>query len=252
MEGKKTQRVYVIRHGLRIDDAEPDWISQAERPWDPPLAIGDNRPTEAAKRFQLFPEQTFTIATSPFQRCIETARKISLELRPSSRPRVCLYPGLCEFLHQSTGISPFFDMLTLPQLMTIFPDVDFDVSLVPQWTPDLPADRIKGEIMPTYPETIPQLCDRYVRTFETLSTLHLSRIPVTDVLVLVTHGHGVQQIIGHISREIAGRIWNVEYCAFFYVDRPIRHSVTTPGAMEPVEGAKWTLGSVLGLAMIED
>ena len=32
------QELIVLRHGLRLDEVQPNWTNQAEQPWDPPLA----------------------------------------------------------------------------------------------------------------------------------------------------------------------------------------------------------------------
>lgn len=72
------QNVVVMRHGDRLDNTEPLWVSTAARPWDPPLADpGKVRAfcTGRKLRSQLgFP--IHRVLVSPFLRCVQTASEV--------------------------------------------------------------------------------------------------------------------------------------------------------------------------------
>jgi hypothetical protein len=36
-KGPFVQNLFVMRHGERMDNYDPEWIASAPRPWDPPL-----------------------------------------------------------------------------------------------------------------------------------------------------------------------------------------------------------------------
>ncbi|OWM64877.1 hypothetical protein CDL15_Pgr028594 [Punica granatum] len=77
-QSQQYQHVLVMRHGDRIDELVDSWLSNATRPWDPPLVdAGCVRAfhTGAKLRTQLrFP--IHRVFVSPFMRCIETASEV--------------------------------------------------------------------------------------------------------------------------------------------------------------------------------
>lgn len=72
------QNIFVMRHGDRIDNFEPLWVSTAERPWDPPLVQdGMIRAFRTGQRIRSqigFP--IHRVFVSPFVRCIQTAYEV--------------------------------------------------------------------------------------------------------------------------------------------------------------------------------
>ena len=56
MAGKEeaaVQRIFVIRHGERLDNIDYEWVRRAERPYDPPLTEdGIREAIEAGKVFK--------------------------------------------------------------------------------------------------------------------------------------------------------------------------------------------------------
>jgi len=72
------QNVVVMRHGDRIDNFEPMWVSSAARPWDPPL-IQQGRVRAFATGRDFRKKLSFTlnrVFVSPFLRCIQTAAEV--------------------------------------------------------------------------------------------------------------------------------------------------------------------------------
>ena len=70
------QNVVVMRHGDRIDNVDPVWISTATRPWDPPLAK-EGRAFGTGRKFRQnlgFP--IHRVFVSPFLRCVQTAEEV--------------------------------------------------------------------------------------------------------------------------------------------------------------------------------
>lgn len=72
------QHVFMMRHGDRIDKFEPQWVSTAARPWDPPL-IHDGM-VRAFRTGQMIRSQIHfpihRVFVSPFLRCIQTASEV--------------------------------------------------------------------------------------------------------------------------------------------------------------------------------
>lgn len=76
------QNIIVMRHGDRIDNFDPLWISTAPRPWDPPLVQeGRVRAFCTARKFRnLFGYPLHRVFVSPFLRCIQTAKEAVIAL----------------------------------------------------------------------------------------------------------------------------------------------------------------------------
>lgn len=72
------QNVVVMRHGDRIDNFEPLWISTATRPWDPPLVEqGRVRAFCTGRKFRNhLGFQLHRVFVSPFLRCVQTAAEV--------------------------------------------------------------------------------------------------------------------------------------------------------------------------------
>jgi broad specificity phosphatase PhoE len=72
--------VIVMRHGEREDTADSQWVSKADRPWDPLLtARGKEEAARAGQaiidmcnRYNLEPPSH--VFSSPLTRCVQTAR----------------------------------------------------------------------------------------------------------------------------------------------------------------------------------
>ena len=42
-EQRQVQRIFIIRHGERLDNVDYEWVMKAERPYDPPLTEDGTR-----------------------------------------------------------------------------------------------------------------------------------------------------------------------------------------------------------------
>ncbi|XP_068634622.1 uncharacterized protein [Aristolochia californica] len=64
----------VLRHGDRIDKAEPLWVANAARPWDPPLTDASKMGAWCTgKNIRRLNFRISRVFVSPFYRCIQTA-----------------------------------------------------------------------------------------------------------------------------------------------------------------------------------
>uniref|UniRef100_A0A061R113 Phosphoglycerate mutase-like protein n=1 Tax=Tetraselmis sp. GSL018 TaxID=582737 RepID=A0A061R113_9CHLO len=64
--------VVVLRHGIRMDDVESQWLDSTETPWNPPLSdAGILQAKETAQTLSALGIRR--VICSPFLRCLETA-----------------------------------------------------------------------------------------------------------------------------------------------------------------------------------
>jgi broad specificity phosphatase PhoE len=89
------RKIWVVRHGLRIDFADSSWPASAENPCDPPLhATGMTQARETAERLRQ--ESIDWIFTSPFLRTVQTADLIAAGLKTGFR----VEEGFAEWLRR--------------------------------------------------------------------------------------------------------------------------------------------------------
>lgn len=217
-----------MRHGDRIDNVEPLWITTAQRPWDPPLVdAGKVRAFCTGRKLRNnlgFP--IHRVLVSPFTRCIETASQAvsalaavndndplkmtsddDISIDPS-RVKVSIELGLCEILNKEairTELAPKngswgFD---IPEIEAKFPagTVDSTVGLLYQK-------------FPRWEESLPDARARYVRVIRALA----DKFP-SENLLLVTHGEGVGVAISSFLKDTT--VFEVEYCAYAHLQRQI-------------------------------
>lgn len=92
------RRVYIVRHGERLDFVDPHWRSTATRPDDPPLtSCGERQAQDLGRRLRDL--NIASVYTSSFARCVRTAVMAANEVDPSSFLKVRVEPGLCEWLN---------------------------------------------------------------------------------------------------------------------------------------------------------
>jgi broad specificity phosphatase PhoE len=84
-------RVFIARHGQRLDEADPAWLRSALRPLDPPLTDAGRAQARALGR-RLRGEGVTRVFASPLLRALETAHEVAEELGLA----VCVEWGLGE------------------------------------------------------------------------------------------------------------------------------------------------------------
>ncbi|ESW06501.1 hypothetical protein PHAVU_010G053300 [Phaseolus vulgaris] len=223
------QNVVVMRHGDRIDNFEPMWVSSATRPWDPPL-IQQGRVRAFSTGRELRKKLPFTlnrVFVSPFHRCVQTAAEVvaalsavSDEEDPSnltgdgvpidpSKIKVSVEYGLCEMMSRAAirlDVIPKdgnwgFDIPKLEAMLpagTVDKNVERVYKKLPQWEEDPNL-----HTRPRYKQIVKDLADKY----------H------TENLLLVTHGEGVGVAFSSFQKEV--EVYDVEYCGYIQLRRPI-------------------------------
>lgn len=77
------QNLIVMRHGERMDDADPTWVAKAARPWDPPLTEkGHLQAQEKGKKLRSEGLLVTRIFVSPFLRCVQTTAGVIKGMYP--------------------------------------------------------------------------------------------------------------------------------------------------------------------------
>ena len=115
--GKRGQRVWIVRHGERRDIVDPDWVTSAERPFDPPLSdYGQVQVQRLAQR--MAQERIDHLIVSPFLRTLQTAQ-------PSARAlglQMKVEYGAGEHMDHKWGYDPREKCVL--KLREQFPEVD--------------------------------------------------------------------------------------------------------------------------------
>ncbi|KAE8038609.1 hypothetical protein FH972_011103 [Carpinus fangiana] len=217
-----------MRHGDRMDNFEPLWVTTAKRPWDPPLveagrirAFCNGRRIRAQLGFPIH-----RVFVSPFLRCVQTAFQVvsalcavddfpnaqtsdDISIDPS-KIKTSIEYGLCEMLNNEAirrGSAPKDG------------DFGFNISeleaMLPAGTVDSTAERVYKEL-PLWGETVMGARARYVHTVQALA----DKYP-TENLLLVTHGEGVGVAVSAFKKDAI--VYEVEYCAYAELRRPIVH-----------------------------
>jgi len=75
-ENPKKRVIWIMRHGMRQDNIDPNWAKTAKNPDDPPLAQEGRLQAIETGKF-LSTQEVQLIYSSPFLRCIQTAGLIA-------------------------------------------------------------------------------------------------------------------------------------------------------------------------------
>ncbi|KAI3918739.1 hypothetical protein MKX01_042059 [Papaver californicum] len=217
--GEQIQHIVVMRHGDRIDNIEPLWISTAKRPFDPPLAEpGKVRAFCTGRKLRNnldFPIDR--VFVSPFRRCIQTASEVisglcainddplemtsdNIKIDPS-KVKVSIEFGLCEILNrEAIGI----DMA--PDNGNWGFNASELESLLPAGTVDKSVFRVYKE-MPRWEESVTEARTRYLQVVQALA----DKFP-SENLLFVTHGEAIGAVISSLMKDTT--VYGVEYCAY--------------------------------------
>ncbi|KFK35250.1 hypothetical protein AALP_AA5G260300 [Arabis alpina] len=221
------QNIFVMRHGDRIDNFEPLWVSTAERPWDPPLVQdGMIRAFRTGQRIRSqigFP--IHRVFVSPFLRCVQTASEVvsalsALNVDPNAmsskdvpsidntKLKVSIEFGLCEMLN-SVAIRR--------ELAPKDGKFDFKISdleaMFPEGMVDSNVDMVYKEL-PKWEESVEGCRDRYVKVVKALA----DKYPEENLL-LVTHGEGVGTSFSTFYKDTT--VYEVDYCAYVELRRKV-------------------------------
>lgn len=223
----------VMRHGDRLDHAEPIWPANKPRPWDPPLTdAGLLRAWTVGKRIRAAAATdgwaVHRVLVSPFLRCRQTAARAVAALcavpddaallatdgtanvpLDTSRVKVSIEYGLSEMMNTQAmgGIVG----KVAPGVSRWFPDL-------PELEADFPAGTIDHSAEPIYPEvpkweeSILEARGRYASVIKALA----DKYPHENLL-LVTHGEGVGASVSYFDMGL--EIYDVEYCAYSVLER---------------------------------
>jgi broad specificity phosphatase PhoE len=117
-ENRSARVIWIARHASRLDFADPEWAKRSPRPHDPPLSpAGGGQARALARRLER--EPIAHLFSSPFLRCIETARSVAARLGLAIK----IEPGLSEWLNREWFPS-FPDVLPLAELICRAPEID--------------------------------------------------------------------------------------------------------------------------------
>ncbi|KAL8542715.1 hypothetical protein ACS0TY_003552 [Phlomoides rotata] len=246
------QKVIVMRHGDRLDNAVPRWASSAPRPWDPPLADdGRIRAFRTGHKFRkLLGFPIHRVFVSPFLRCLETAAEVVTALcavdEKSGDPNdvtsngVVIDPSKIK-VSIEYGLSEMMNSLAIRD--NVAPEngiFSFDIS---KCKFVLPAGTINNAEMvykelPRWQETAEGARARYVEVIQTLADKYPS-----ENLLLVTHGEGVGSAVSRSFENVI--VAEVEYCAYAVLQRSI-----VLGEKQSITAGDF-VGSIKGLVGIE-
>uniref|UniRef100_A0A0D9VN88 Phosphoglycerate mutase family protein n=1 Tax=Leersia perrieri TaxID=77586 RepID=A0A0D9VN88_9ORYZ len=215
------QRVVVMRHGDRIDHAEPLWAASNPRPWDPPLidagllrawTVGKRiRAAAAADGFRIH-----RVLVSPFLRCLQTAAQAAAAL--------CALPDHLA-LHTSANVSIEYGLSEMMNAQAMGLVVSQVAPTIDKWFPDLsqleaalPPGTIDHSVEPLYPEvpkwgeSVSEARSRYASVIKGLADKYPD-----ENLLLVTHGECVGSSVSFFEPGV--EIYEVEYCAYSVLGR---------------------------------
>ena len=164
---KPTQNIWLIRHGLRLDVHDPNWLKTTDRPHDTPLSPDGLIQAEEVGR-RLASENIRHLYASPFLRAMQTADRIARTLALPMK----VEHGLCEAYY-----SRWFPVLpTFPSLAEYapqFPHIDHAYA---------------SAVRPNYPESDAEL---RLRTSQAIRAISSS---TTENIAIVSHGGAITSL----------------------------------------------------------
>lgn len=183
------KKLWIIRHGYRIDFNDPHWVDTAKNPYNPPLApVGFEQAAETAE--VLKDKEIDFIISSPFLRTIQTANIIAEKLET----KVILEAGLSEW--NSLKDFDYKPELDDPHLL---------VKDYPYINPDS-----ESMIYPDYPEDLDALDNR----MNTVLAGILAKYG-TNILI-ISHGSPIRSIfkmlIGYQGKDFPSMCSISQFC----------------------------------------
>ncbi len=168
-ENQKKRVIWIMRHGIRQDNIDPNWTKAAKRPDDPPLAQEGRLQAIDTGKF-LSNQDIRLIYSSPFLRCIQTAGLIANIIKVPIR----VESGLSEALF-IRWFSKMPDLLPVTELKKEIEWID---------------ETYKSVVIPSFPENEEKdTWERCTRTIQNILT------DTTGNILLVGHGASVAGLI---------------------------------------------------------
>lgn len=230
------QHLFVMRHGERLDDADPSWVPKTDRPWDPPLTErGKQQAWEVGKRLRTEGWGITRVVVSPFLRCVQTAAQVVTALclvddddsshhaaAPESSQDAVIDPskvkvsidyGLSELMNGKAIRNPprgLVDSSTelhwtvpLEELHALLPTGSLDNSVQPTLS-----------AVPAWGETTSAGHQRYSDIFQSIA----DKFSGENVLC-ISHGEGVGVSVMKLLPGVV--VYGVRYCAYTQAQRTI-------------------------------
>lgn len=173
------RKIYIARHGERLDFVDPDWYANSETPHDPPLTDrGRGQATDLGKFLR--DSNIKHVYVSPFSRCVNTAFNAAREIHPSISINV--EPGACEWLNEDW----YDDAVNGPvwrsteDLAKEFPSVNTDYKSVFPMTHNFDA----------FPETEDECLQRCLKMVRAI----LDTVEGDGEVLIVGHGSSVEAL----------------------------------------------------------
>ncbi|AFY38519.1 Phosphoglycerate mutase [[Leptolyngbya] sp. PCC 7376] len=150
------RKVWLVRHGNRLDFIQPKWFVSAQFPYDSPLCpAGTLQARELAQRLKS--EVVGHIFVSPYRRTLETAMAVAIAYQLSLKVET----GLGEWLNQDW--MPGKPKLTSEPL---------------QYADELIERNYKSFVVPQYPERRSPMLQRSAKTMQFLLTNYAGNLLV--------------------------------------------------------------------------
>jgi broad specificity phosphatase PhoE len=193
--GPVSQRcVYILRHGEREDDVNPEWSS--ETPWDPPLT---KRGQKQARETGLYlaDKNIKAIYTSPFSRCLETTKYVLEGIRAKEEQL-----GICHErkIRIENGLSEFHNEKWFREK----PQFYHNAHILEE-----KDESYQSMMEPNFPETTQAMLKRYSTIGRRLASHHAED---EGSLLLVTHGFAIDPITKELLKDNEIMILEASYC----------------------------------------
>ena len=175
MDCNNVKKIWVVRHGMRMDFVDNEWVLSAEKPYNPPLApVGLIQAEETAERLKL--EDIDHIFASPFLRTLQTANALA----EKKGEMINVEAGLSEWL-KTREFSQMPDFYNTEDLKKQFPLINTDY---------------KSIIYPEYPENQESLDSRTEKTLESITGKYSGSI------LIISHGSPIKSIFKTLTGAV--------------------------------------------------
>ncbi|CEM02239.1 unnamed protein product [Vitrella brassicaformis CCMP3155] len=217
-------RLFICRHGERIDFVDPSWPSKADVPEDPFLtARGHRQGYDLGVVLQ--GKGISVIYSSPFVRCVCTAHSAATALGGTAR--VCIEPGIAEWLKGEwyPDGDPLRKMVPPSQLIKTMPLINHHHK--------------HKTAVPSFPETLDLFYERCQKAMKAILSAH-----PYETVMLVCHGATVEGL----ARSLVPGVHfprGVTYASITELEAlPPQHmsEFAVDGLLQPRAGPSWRVG----------